>query len=224
MALRPRRGELRVGAAAAQRDLEPRVAFVQPHDAQRGGLAHHRGARQRRPPAPGAHEALRPERSDLFVVGEQQDERPPQSGRLEPRRGAHGEGQEPLHVAGAAGHPAVAFVPQREGIAAPAAVAGRHDVGVAAEEEAVAVALGTQLDQQVRLGAVGGREPFAADAGARQRLFDQVQERQVGAVAGRVDRDQAAQQLDLVEDGSHAADDTRPARLPASAQPDTRRG
>ena len=111
---------------------------MQAHHAERRGLTddHVAGrdsglARGREPP--------RAEGADLFVVGQQQRERPPE--RVRPSRGhpVDGEREKPFHVRGAAADVGVARPGEGEGWRVPLRLFRRDDVHVSRERQAVPV-------------------------------------------------------------------------------------
>ena len=164
--------------------------------ALRGRAAASREALAQAPRAEGAH---------LLVVGEDQGERRARrrAGRPSLGREVGGEGEEALHVAGAAGHPAVALVGQGEGVALPALLVGGDDVHVAGEHEPAAVRPRARADPGDQVGLRPSAEGLRsiAHAGPVEVVGEEVGERQVAVPAGRVEGDQAGEQVGVGEEG-----------------------
>jgi hypothetical protein len=67
------------------------------------------------------------------------------------------------------------------------------------DQAAPVLRLGTDRDDQIRLPAVGGWVALDADAGRVEVVGEEIGERGVAGVARGVERDQAGQQLTVVE-------------------------
>ncbi len=158
----PEVGVAAVGGDAVEGHPQLGVPLVRPRHTERGGLADDRGARQALRRREAIDQPLRPQGADLLVVGEDEGQRRPPA--LGPRLGGEvgGQRQEPLHVAGAAPHPAVPLVRQGEGIVPPPLLVGGNDVHVPGEDEPPAVVL-----RVVRLGPQPGDDVGLACRRAR---------------------------------------------------------
>ncbi len=196
-----------VGATAVQGDPQLQVTLVDAGHAQRRGLTDDRAARQGRRLREGLGQAAGAEGADLLVVGEDQGERRAQTARVDLGGEVGGHGEEAFHVAGAAGRPAVPLVGEGERVAPPAGLVRGHRVHVAGEHQPPAVAgrCRPHPSDQVGLGAVRGRVALDANAGAVQVARQEIGERQIAVPAGRVEGDQAGEQVGVGEVGDHGA-------------------
>ncbi|EPY27805.1 acetylornithine deacetylase [Strigomonas culicis] len=127
------------------------------------------------------------------------------------RHEGEGDRDEALHVAGAAAVQSAVALHHPEGVRAPALPRHRHDVRVAAERDAAARAAvaGGDGREEVRVdvgaGLRRGRalhvDVLRAQPAVAQVLCDPLDERQVGAVADRVEADELTQDLLLARGG-----------------------
>ena len=96
--------------------------------------------------------------------------------------------------AGAAAVQLAVALDHREGIGVPGLAGHRHHVGVAGQADA-ADAARADGGEQAGLEAVGRRHALALDAEALEVALDEADQRQVALAAGRVEGDEAGQQL-----------------------------
>jgi hypothetical protein len=184
--------------AAGDRGLEGVAALVPGAELELGRLPDNGQRGLAKAPAELRDQMRRAEAADLLVVGESKMDRHLERARQHLRQQREAQGDEALHVRGAAAiEPAVALR-QGEGIAAPRLAFDRHHVGVAGEHEA-ARRVGADAGPQVGLRlAVRSRHQVAADAVLRQVIADPLDEVEIAARRDRREGDQPLEDVDRV--------------------------
>ena len=170
-------------------------ALVGIGDVERGRLADDDGGGARQGPAHRRDAVDHAEAGDLLVIGEEEMDRRRQPRAEEVRYQRQGQRDEALHVDGASTIGPPVRDMQREGIPAPGLPLDRHDIGVAGQHDAAAV-LRADGGEQRRLVARLVGEAGRGDAPAGEIVLDEVDQRQVGFVAHRVEGDQAGEHLE----------------------------
>src|SRR5579859_464493 len=114
-------------------------------------------------------------------------------GDLRQQRKCHAD--EALHVASTAAEQLVAANFGLERIARPLLAVDRHDIGMA-RQYGTAFTVGSERREEVRLLAAGVHGPAAARTGVVQQLLRKIDQGQIGAATGGVERDETANEID----------------------------
>ena len=144
-------------------------------------------------------QGMRADAAHFLVVAQREVDRLLER-RLEELR-QHGErdGVERLHVAGAATVVLAVLQGQRPGIGDPGLAVDRHHVGVARQHHAV-LHVRSDRGEQVRLGAIFARHQIRGDAVTLQVALNVLDQCKVGIARGGVERHQATQHFDGIDD------------------------
>lgn len=164
-------------------------------DVEHGRLADDDGARPRQALAHGIDAVDHAEAGHLLVIGQEEMDRRLEVRRQKVRHQRQPQRDEGLHVDGAAAIGLAVLDMQRERVAAPGLAGDRHHVGMAGEDDAAAILRAHGREQRRLVAGLIG-EAHAGDAPAGEVVLDEIDQRQVGLVAHRVEGDEAGEHFE----------------------------
>jgi hypothetical protein len=168
--------------------------FVCVDDAHRCRLADDGHARTRQAFAELGQHRAHAGAADFLVVGERDVQGCLERSRFEVWHGGQHTGEEALHVRCAAAVIAAVAFHHLEGVGIPGLPGDGHDVGMAGKGDTGHVRRANG-GEQAGLGAVARRHQRRRDAMLDEIVLHEANERDVGLVAGGVERHEAGQQL-----------------------------
>ena len=165
------------------------LALVRGGDAHLGRLADDAALGHDRQLLQPLKRAAHAEATDLFIIGEQQIDRCLELGLGEAFDPSEHDGNEALHVAGAAAIEQPVALGQFPGVGRPILPIDRHHVGMAGQADAGAI---LRSDGGIEIGLLGRsvRHQFAGDAEAIQVVAHEVDELEIRVPAGGIKGDQ----------------------------------